>query len=375
MRDPCHNINVRKLEENLDTLSGAAHGAGCSLAIVSKVFCADPDIVNMLLRRPDIEFLADSRVRNLATYADAARKAGKRTLLLRLPQASEISEAVRFADVCFVSEAATARLLDAEAEKQGRRPGLVLMIDLGDLREGLFYKDDAAILAAVREMLAMKHARFAGLGTNLTCYGAVIPKPENLSILSDWAARVEKELGAVCEIVSGGNSSSYYLVDPAVDSGRHSERLPAGINNLRLGESFVLGNDTAWSSRIPGTHDDAVTLEAQVIEAQTKPSLPIGETGVDAFGNHPVVEDRGLMRRALLAIGRQDTDPDGLYPLDPRLSVIGASSDHLILNCGERLEEGGAFVDLKPGDVVPFKLGYGALLKAFTSSYVSRRLS
>ena len=140
--------------------------------------------------------------------------------------------------------------------------------------------------------------------------------------------------------------------------------LPAGINNLRLGESFILGNETAYSQRIPGTYNDAVTLRAQIIELKHKPSLPIGDVGVDAFGQVPSYEDRGWIDRAIFAVGKQDMNPDGLTPLNTKADVLGASSDHLIMDVTKE--------NYKLGDTVDFSLDSGALLKLFTSAYIER---
>ena len=107
------------------------------------------------------------------------------------------------------------------------------------------------------------------------------------------ARKLEQRFHIRLPMVSGGNSSSIYLIEQG--------NLPEGINNLRLGESFLLGNDTAYGTRIPGTVGDALELEAEVIEIKEKPSLPVGEIGVDAFGHRPTYEDKGIMRRAIVA--------------------------------------------------------------------------
>ncbi|HOA42773.1 MAG TPA: alanine/ornithine racemase family PLP-dependent enzyme, partial [Bacillota bacterium] len=142
--------------------------------------------------------------------------------------------------------------------------------------------------------------------------------------------------------------------------------LPEGINNLRIGEAFILGNETAYGQCIAGTNGDAIVLEAQIIELKTKPSVPIGEAGMDAFGQRPVYEDRGNIKRAILAIGKQDADIDSMTPIDPDIDILGASSDHLIMDVTPSKKE------YKVGDVISFTLGYGGLLKAATSNYVNR---
>ena len=354
---PQLRIDLEKIRHNLDTLTRIAKQGDCSLMIVTKSFCADEHIVGEVLKHDSVQYLADSRVKNLARYADRARMAGKETVLLRLPQLCEIADVVRWADISQNSELETIRALNDEAARQNKKHKILLMIDMGDLREGLFYQDEEAIIQTCCEVLKMEHVQLEGVSVNLSCFGAILPKPENLGAFCAIAERIEKKFSIRLNIISGGNSSSIYLLP--------GKALPAKINNLRLGESFILGNETAYGERIPDTFGDAVTLRAQIIELKHKPSVPIGEVGVDAFGQVPVYEDRGTIDRAILAIGKQDVDPSGLTVRNAKADVLGASSDHLILDVS------GA--GRKVGDTVDFSLDYGALLKLFTSEYVERK--
>ena len=353
---PQLRIDLAKIRKNLDTVVSIAKQGGCSLMIVTKSFCADEHIVGEILKNDYVSYLADSRVRNLASYVDKVHMAGKETVLLRLPQMCEIEDVVRYADISQNSEIETIRLLDAEAARQNKKHKVILMIDMGDLREGMFFQGEDAILDVCGEILKMEHVVLEGIGVNLSCYGAIIPKPENLGGLCAIAEKIEKKFSIHLNIVSGGNSSSIYLIPRG--------ELPEKINNVRLGESFILGNETAYSQRVPGTYNDAVTLRAQIIELKHKPSLPIGEVGVDAFGQVPVYEDRGWIDRAIFAVGKQDMNPDGLTPLNTQADVLGASSDHLIMDVTKE--------NYKLGDTVDFSLDYGALLKLFTSEYIDR---
>ena len=271
---------------------------------------------------------------------------------------SEIAEVAKYVDLCFNSELSSIRLLNEEAAKLGKKQDILLMIDLGDLREGIFFQNEDLIYEAVEEILAMENINLYGIGVNLTCYGAIIPKNDNLSQLVEIAGKLEAKYGIKLEMVSGGNSSSIYLVGKG--------ELPAGINNLRLGESFLLGNDTAYETKLPGTVSDALTLQAEIIELKEKPSLPIGEVGVDAFGEKPYYEDRGIMKRAIIGIGKQDTDLGSMTPVDPQIEIMGGSSDHIILDVTHADKE------YKVGDIVEFTLGYGGMLKTATSAYVER---
>ncbi|MDR0452234.1 MAG: alanine/ornithine racemase family PLP-dependent enzyme [Treponema sp.] len=354
LRYPLIHIDLEKLKANLAVLGDAVKGAGCSLMIVTKAFCADERIVQMLAASPLVDYLADSRLQNLKICAGR----GKPAVLLRLPQACEIEDVVTYADISLNSEPETLRLLNAEAGRQCKRHKVILMIDLGDLREGIYFTEDGKILKTAEAIMEMPNLIFYGIGANLTCYGAVIPKKDSLSRLASWAERIRRHCGAELPVVSGGNSSSFYLIGKG--------ELPRGINNLRLGEAFIAGREAAYKTRIGGAFDDAVTLEAQIIEIQTKPSLPLGERGVDAFGEKPLFEDRGPLKRAICAVGRQDLEISGLSAQDPGVEILGASSDHLILNLS-RPERA-----YRVGDTLRFVPGYTALLRLFNSPYIGR---
>ena len=352
-------INLKKLEDNLNACATITKDHGkCSLMIVTKGLCADHEMVKMVAENPKVDFVADSRVKNIETYADMVRKAGKKTVLLRIPMHAEVADVVKHVDLSFNSELSTIRLLNKEAEKAGIVHNILLMIDMGDLREGIFFRNKELIYEAVEEILKMKNINLYGIGVNLTCYGAIIPKYENLSQLVGIGRELEEKYGIKLEMISGGNSSSIYLIDKG--------ELPEGINNLRLGESFLLGNDTAYGTKIPGTVSDGLILQAQIVELKEKPSLPIGEVGVDAFGEKPYYEDRGMMKRAIIAIGKQDTDLGSMTPVDKQIEIMGGSSDHIILDVTKCDKE------YAVGDIVEFELGYGGMLKTSTSPYVER---
>lgn len=351
---PRLTIDLKKVQQNLDVVCKTTKKGGCSLMIVTKSFCADRRIVDLIAKHPEVDYFADSRVQNIKICSSLP----KETVLMRLPQACEIEEVVRFVDISFNSEPETIRLLDKEAKRQGKVHRVVLMIDLGDLREGIFFQDEDTIFKTAEDILRLSHISLFGLSVNLTCYGAVLPKNENLSMLVNLAKRLEQKFQIELPMISGGNSSSYYLIEKG--------ELPPGINNLRLGEAFILGNETAYGERIQGTAPDAVILEAQIIELKTKPSIPIGEIGKDAFGQRPYYEDRGNIKRAILAIGKQDAEIESMTPIDSKIDILGASSDHLIMDVTNSDR------DYRVGDIIQFILGYGGLLKAATSAYVDR---
>jgi predicted amino acid racemase len=247
------------------------------------------------------------------------------------------------------------RALSSAAVTANKVHEVIIMVDLGDLREGVLPDD---LESVVKEVLSMQNLFLAGIGVNLTCYGGVIPDDYNLGRLVELAKNIETKFNISLKYISGGNSSSLYkLID---------KTLPKGITNLRLGEAVVLGRETAYGEKIEKTFEDTFLLETQIIELKEKESVPTGKIGMDAFGNTPSFIDKGKMKRAIVAIGRQDVRVEGLTPVDAGVEIIGASSDHLILDVT------GVSGALEVGDVIGFRVDYGALLSLMTSKYVEK---
>ncbi len=343
-------IDTMKLKENVQFLTSLCHEKNLSVMGVTKIFLAD-EVLAQCYMDGGVDYLADSRIINLKRLSQINLP----KVLLRLPSISEVETVVRYAHISLNSELRTIEALDDAARMMKMRHKIILMVDLGDLREGILPEDFDVTVTAIKEF---KHIDLVGIGVNLTCYGAIIPNADNLGQLVTLAERLEQEHGIKAEIVSGGNSSSLYLLG--------QDGLPEGINNLRLGESLVLGRETAYGADIEECHQDVFTLRAEVIEYKRKPSLPTGEVGVDAFGNKPVYEDKGEMLRAIVSIGKQDVFIDNLIPRDERIEIVGASSDHLILDLTKTGD------DYAMGSIIEFDVEYGALLSLLTSEYVSR---
>jgi len=297
--------------------------------------------------------LADSRIENLKELKIMAPDVKR--ILLRLPMLSEIDDVVANADLSLNSEIETLKALSDAAKNINKKHEVIIMVDLGDLREGVL-PDDLDDL--IEQVIKFPNIELAGLGVNLTCYGGVIPDDNNLGCLVELAANIETKFDIKLKYVSGGNSSSLYKLINGT--------LPKGITNLRLGEAVVLGRETAYGDAIKNTYEDSFLLEAQIIELKEKDSMPTGQIGMDAFGNKPTFVDQGRMKRAIVAIGRQDVRVEGLTPVNPLVEIIGASSDHLILDVTK------SEMALKLGDVVAFRVDYGALLTLMTSKYVEK---
>lgn len=274
--------------------------------------------------------------------------------LIRSPMLSQADKVEVHSELSFGSEIDVIRALSATAKKVKRIHGIILMVELGDLREGIMPK---FLEKSVHSVLGFSNTIFMGIGTNLACRSGVSHDCRNMEGLSVLANSIEAIFDPIVNTVPGGNSANLKWALSGVNTGR--------INNLRLGEALLLGCEPLHRRRIQGLHTDTITLVGEVIELKSEPSKPWGTIAQSAFGEVASDIDRGRIPQASLAIGRQDLDPTGLV-LPPGLKILAASSDHLVIDASHYR---GA---IRVGTEIPLQLDYSALLRAMTSPFVSR---
>lgn len=349
MTAPRLEFDLDKIHHNARTLVGRLASRGISVTGVTKATLGSPEIARALLRA-GVSGLGDSRIENIEAMRQAHVTASM--TLIRSPMPSQVDRVVRHADVSFNTELEVISELSSAAQRAGQTHGIVLMVELGDLREGILPGD---LEDTVRESLRLPNIALEGIGTNLACRSGVSPGPDNMAELSALADSIDATFGTSLRVVSGGNSSNLNWALSGAAAGR--------INDLRLGESILLGRETLHRQPIEGLHTDAIALVAEVIESKVKPSQSWGAIAQNAFGAVAATTDKGPISQTILAVGRQDTDPSGLRP-SPGIEVLGASSDHLITDTGRHL--------LPVGSEMTFQLDYSALLRAMTSPFVAK---
>lgn len=349
---PFIEIDLDKITANARLIVNMCNTHNIQIVGVVKAVCADIDVAKAMLAG-GVPMLGDSRVENLRRLRRA--NIDVPLLLLRIPMPSEVDEVVRIADCSLVSELSTISQLSQAAIKAGVIHDVILMVDMGDLREGVMPQK---ILPLVQQILLLLGIRLQGIGANFACLSGLIPTPEILKNLAALTQQVREEFSLELPIISGGNSAT---IDLLMAGG-----MPVGITQMRIGEGILLGRETLRRNLIPGAYQNSFILHAEIVEVQEKPSVPPGEVAQDAFGNTPVFIDRGTRKRAIAAIGRQDVEIDGLTSISTGVDILGGSSDHLILDVSD------AAADIAVGSEVCFHMQYGALVHAMISPYVSR---
>jgi len=345
---PIFEINLEAIQDNAKRVVNFCKPHGIEVVGVTKGVCGDPKVAKSMING-GVRILADSRIQNIKKMQEVGINA--EFMLIRGPMLSEAREVVEFTDYSLNTELETLKRLSRIAEEIGKIHKVIIMVDVGDRREGLMPQELVPFLEKAKELKGIK---IVGIGTNVGCFGGVQPTVENQSLLVKLAEKAKKIIGDEPIISSGGT-----VVLKLLEKGE----LPKGINQLRIGTAILLGiNDGV----IPCLRQDTFTIKAEVIEVKKKPSLPEGPIGRDAFGHVPTFEDKGVRRRAILAIGRQDVEIEELTPLEEGIEVLGGSSDHTILDVEEA-------PSIKVGDVLSFRPNYVAMLRAMTSEYMEKK--
>ena len=322
-RYPRLEINLAHLKHNVAKVVEKCGSYGIQVAGVIKGATGLVEVAKQF-DQGGASFIASSRLEQIEDAKNAGIK--KPMMLIRVPMLSEVSDVVRLADVSLNSELEVVKALNAEALKQGKIHKVIVMADMGDLREGYWDKDEMADVCEYIEK-ELSNIQLMGIGTNVGCYGSISPTVETLDDLVEIAEHIEERLGRKLEYISGGATSSLMRV--------WDGNIPERINLLRIGEGILLARDldVFYGYDMSELYQDVFRLKAEVIEVKDKPSHPVGTIAVDAFGHTPTYVDRGMRRRALLAMGKVDYgDPSELLPLEKGIEVLGASSDHKIID-------------------------------------------
>jgi len=341
-------IDTKALLNNLKVIKELAKNRGVSISVVTKAFVGHEALVNMLIDN-GADSICEAHIENLIKWDGIAAE----KWLIRSPLMSETDEVINYADVSLVSERTVLEKLSASAEKLGKTHKAVIMMELGELREGCMPDE---LLPLCETCLALPGLELYGIGAHLSSSNEIVPDEFNMTDLAVAAVEVENKLGVRLNVVSGGSSSAIKMLEEGT--------LPSNITHLRIGEAILLGNIVCYDIPFKGAREDAFTLTAEIIELKEKPSTPWGRLadGSEYSG------DGSLRKRALVSVGKQDVFSKYLIPFDPKLVIIGDTSDCFIADVTD------SEIEYKPGDTVSFRLRYNGLVSAMASDYIEKVL-
>lgn len=329
-------INLNKLKYNIQHTLDLCKGKSLSLAAVVKSICADQSIIDCF-NEADVSIIADSRLDNFARMTTDKEK-----FLIRPAVSQEAKDVVTYANTSLQCDLKTIMALDEAAGNMGCQHNVVLLVDLGDLRDGIYFQDNSTLLSCAAFVHTSSNLKLTGVATNYNCFLGYLPDEDNMQRLVKLHQLLMPFYDTDAPIVSGGNSSSVSMLIS------EEKCFPAEFNQLRMGEAIMLGRDPADNTFVPGYETDVFTLHVPLIEVYEK-KTPSGDT----------------MRRGVLNIGKQDLQLDHIIPRDHRVKVLGGCSDECVVDLTDALE-------YKSGDELTFDLEYGALMTAFAGSFIKK---
>lgn len=347
MSCPRIEVDLGKIGRNTQALVRRLGTRGIGVTGVTKAVCGNPAIARAMLSGGAVG-LAEARLRNVQRL----RAAGVTCpiTLIRTPMLSQTEQVVQYCDSSYNTDVSVISALAAAAIRQGSVHGIILMVEMGDQRDGILPEN---LTDVARQVMNIPGVALRGIGANFACLNGGAPTELQMKTLSGLANEVERLCGPFLKFVSGGNSANL----PWAFGGHYTGR----INDLRLGEAILLGVEPLSGEHIDGMHTDAFTLVVEVIETDAKP-LPcpvtlFDQTRIDLAG--------AATARVILAIGHQDTDISGLLMPDGN-TLIGATSDHLVIGTPQSPPT--------VGGEVRFKMNYNALMHAMAAPDIKVKL-
>lgn len=326
--------------------------------VVSKLLCGTRIYLQELLDL-GIREIHDSRVSNLKTIKQL--NPNVQTVYIKPPAKRSIPSIIKYADVSMNTELDTLKLLSAEAIKQGKIHKVIIMVEMGDLREGVMGEHLVHFYESVFELPGIE---IIGLGTNLNCLHGVMPSTDKLIQLNLYKQIIELKFKREIPWISGGTSVTIPLL--------LNKQLPKEVNHFRVGETLYFGLDLFTGEVVPGMRGDVLELFTEIIEITEKPMVPIGELAANPQGVTMDIDPELYGKtsvRAIVDVGSLDIDPKYLVYDEHDFEIVGSSSDMLVLDLGENRK------NRKVGDLVSFRLKYMGALGLLNSYYISKVVS
>jgi predicted amino acid racemase len=350
-------LNRDKLKRNYTYLNSVFNDHDIQWSIVTKMLCGNDLFLKEVLDL-GIKQICDSRVTNLKHIKKLDDSI--ETIYIKPPSKRYISSIVEFADISLNTEIETIKLLSTEAKKQNKTHQIIIMIELGELREGIMREN---IVEFYSKIFELDNIRVVGIGTNLTCLNGVLPNQDKLIQLGLYKQLIELKFGKKIPYVSGGSSVTIPLILDGI--------LPKDVNHFRVGETLFLGTDVYHNTPYDNMEHEVFSFYSRIIELHEKPLTPSGKMGANVSGETQEVDESHLGERsyrAIIDLGKLDVDENHITPKDDSIEIIGGSSDMFVLDLKDNKE------NYKVGDLIEFSTDYVGTLRLMNSQYITKEV-
>ena len=189
-------IQTEKIKDNIKTLSSYFNKHDIHWSLITKVFSGDQEFLKNLLTDDVIEKIdavGDSRLTSLKNLKAVNPK--MRTIYIKPPAKIYADDLVKYADISLNSSFSTIIALNEAAKKAKKTHDIIIMVELGELREGVKRSD---IMNFYEKVFNLSNIDVIGIGSNLGCMYGVEPSYDKLLQLVLYkeliSAKFNKEL-------------------------------------------------------------------------------------------------------------------------------------------------------------------------------------
>ncbi|MGG8497532.1 alanine racemase [Tenacibaculum sp. TC6] len=357
-------IYSERIKENIKYLSDFFEANKIAWSLVTKVFSGDKTFLKTILTKDvikKINSVGDSRLTSLRNLREV--NPDIKTIYIKPPAEIYAEDIVEYADISLNSSLSTILVLNEVAKKKGKVHKIIIMIELGELREGV--KRDN-ILEFYEKVFNLSHIEVIGIGSNLGCMYGVEPTFDKLLQLSLYKELISAKFNKELKYVSGGTSITLPLIENTM--------LPKEINHFRIGEAAFFGISPLDNKPFKKLHTETFEFYANIIELKKKKIVPDGIIS-DANVGHTSEYDKNNVQetsyKAILDFGLLDVDKNDLFTDDKDISFVGITSDMLVIDVGNNKTSSGE-TKFKVGDKVNFKLNYMGVARLLSSKFIDK---
>jgi predicted amino acid racemase len=330
--------------------------------LVTKVLGGHKKTLEEVLQSDEIlkiHSIGDSRVSNLKIIKNI--RDDLVTMYLKPPAKSYLKSVVKYADISLNTDYNTILLLNKEAKRIDKLHKIIIMIEMGELREGVVREK---FLDFYEKVFKLSNIEVIGLGTNLGCMYGIEPTYDKLIQLSLYEQLIEMRFQRDIQLVSGGSS----ITLPLLSKGK----LPKQVNHLRIGEAVFLGTTPLTNRKFDRLSTNTFEFLGNIVELEKKETIPDGVVG-DGNVGHAVMYDENQELdeeyKALIDFGAVDVDTENIKPKDKSAEFLGTTSDLTVYSLAKNIKQ------YQNRRTLSFQPNYLAVAQLMNSRYISKKIS
>ncbi len=349
--------NIRKLSAYMDKYDK-------QWSLVTKVFSGDIDFLKKILTDDviaGIHSVGDSRLSSLKNLKKV--NPGMITIYIKPPAAIYADDVVKYADISANSSLTTIKALNQAAIKQKKIHKIIIMIELGELREGVKRAD---FIEFYEKIFQLSNIEVLGLGSNLGCMYGVEPTYDKLLQLCLYKELIQAKFEKHIDLISGGSSITLPLLA--------RNTVPADMNHFRIGEAAFFGTSPLENKPFLDLNTNAFEFYANIIELEEKKIVPdgvISDANVGHTADFVGTDQKESTHKALLDFGLLDVDNEEIDSVDSDVKFVGITSDLIATDIGKNKTKSGK-KKYSIGDKIQFKPSYMGVARLLNSKFIDK---